>query len=172
MSESDSTSSQSSAPSSFDPTPHESTESTSLKVPDSATPARRTKDQQVGVRCKALSKQTGKRCGQFCAAGFEVCKWHGGGAPQVKRAAQERLEAMVNDAITDIESLSKQRTHLPTAFNAARHILDRGIGAVRGSEQPANTIPQVVIGIRLAGPERIEDVEFVDGAAIPEADPD
>jgi hypothetical protein len=29
-----------------------------------------------------------------------------------------------------------------------------------------------VIGIRLAGPERIEDVEFVDGAAIPEADPD
>ena len=97
------------------------------------------KDQQVGTRCKATSKQTGKQCGQFVAAGFEVCKWHGGGAPQVpaaakhrtelvKAKAQGRLEAMIDGAITRIDELSKQETHLPTAFNAAKHILDRGLG--------------------------------------------
>ena len=82
------------------------------------------------TRCKATSKQTGKQCGQFVAEGFEVCKWHGAGAPQVRAAAkhrtelvkakaQGRLEAMVDAAITDIEELSKQRQHQPTAFNAA-----------------------------------------------------
>lgn len=41
--------------------------------------------------CTATSKRTGKRCGAYPSDGFYVCKWHGGGLPQVKRKAAERL---------------------------------------------------------------------------------
>jgi hypothetical protein len=131
-------------------------------------------EKATSKRCKATSKQTGKQCGQFVAAGFEVCKWHGGGAPQVKAAAkhrtelvkaraQGRLEAMVEGAITRIEELSQQHTHLPTAFNAAKHILDRGIGAVRGEDASGGeTRPLIQIGIGLAGAGPASDLVVVD----------
>lgn len=41
--------------------------------------------------CAATSKQTHQRCQRYPADGFTVCKWHGGGLPQVKRRAAERL---------------------------------------------------------------------------------
>ena len=40
------------------------------------------------------------------------------------RSRIKRLEAMIDEATSDIHGLSKQRDHLPTAFNAAKHILD------------------------------------------------
>ncbi len=44
-------------------------------------------------KCKATSKQTGKRCGQYPVRGLAVCKWHGGAAPAAKAKAEERRAA-------------------------------------------------------------------------------
>lgn len=43
-------------------------------------------------KCRAKSKQTGRRCGLYPVAGGTVCKWHGGGAPAVKAAAARKAQ--------------------------------------------------------------------------------
>lgn len=45
----------------------------------------------ASVRCRAQSKTTGEQCGQPAIRGGAVCRYHGGGAPQVKEAARIRL---------------------------------------------------------------------------------
>ena len=42
-------------------------------------------------KCKATAKGTGQRCQAWAMAGAEVCRVHGGRAPQVKAAAKRRL---------------------------------------------------------------------------------
>lgn len=44
------------------------------------------------MKCTARSKHSGKRCNKFAILGGVVCRYHGGGAPQVKAAALRRLE--------------------------------------------------------------------------------
>ena len=44
-------------------------------------------------KCKATAKGTGQRCQAWAMAGAEVCRVHGGRAPQVKAAAARRLAA-------------------------------------------------------------------------------
>jgi hypothetical protein len=51
-----------------------------------------TKAGQHVKKCKAKSKRTGAPCGSTPLAGMEVCRMHGGAAPQAKRKARERLE--------------------------------------------------------------------------------
>ncbi|MGH9345059.1 MAG: terminase small subunit [Terriglobia bacterium] len=53
----------------------------------------KTKTKPSSRKCSAKSKQSGARCKQPAIAGGTVCRWHGGAAPQVKRKAEERLEA-------------------------------------------------------------------------------
>ncbi|MGH9249214.1 MAG: hypothetical protein ACRD0W_06845 [Acidimicrobiales bacterium] len=48
------------------------------------------------VRCSATSKRTGEQCGQYCAAGFTTCKWHGAAAPQVIVAVENRREELLD----------------------------------------------------------------------------
>lgn len=42
-------------------------------------------------RCTARAKSTGERCKRAAAVGSKVCVKHGGGAPQVRAAAERRL---------------------------------------------------------------------------------
>lgn len=44
------------------------------------------------ARCHAHAKKTGKPCGRGPVPGGTVCSMHGGKAPQVKAAAERRLE--------------------------------------------------------------------------------
>jgi len=44
-------------------------------------------------KCSARSRQTKKPCGQYAIEGGDVCRFHGGRAPQVIRKAKERIEA-------------------------------------------------------------------------------
>lgn len=46
------------------------------------------------VRCKAMSKQTGKECKNWAIKGGEVCRNHGGNAKQVRAKAAIRAEVM------------------------------------------------------------------------------
>ena len=63
-------------------------------------------------RCTAKAHSTGERCKNAAIKGSNVCRVHGGSAPQVKRKAQERLNEMA-DATTasiqqDIKDLQKE----------------------------------------------------------------
>lgn len=50
-------------------------------------------------RCKAHSSRTGKACKNTPIPGGFVCRFHGGSAPQVKRAALNRMKEMLADAL-------------------------------------------------------------------------
>jgi hypothetical protein len=54
----------------------------------------------ISVQCTAISKQTGKQCKAKAIAGGTVCRWHGGGAKQVKAKAAVRAE-LLSWGVTD-----------------------------------------------------------------------
>ena len=51
------------------------------------------------VPCKARSSRTGKPCKHKAIRGGTVCQTHGGSAPQVKRAAAQRIKDMRAEAL-------------------------------------------------------------------------
>ena len=53
---------------------------------------------------------------------------HGGGAPQVRLKAQERLSAYQHKAIDRLFQLVEQTEYPSTAYQAVRDVLDRTIG--------------------------------------------
>lgn len=57
-----------------------------------------------------------------------MCRWHGGAAPQVKRAAMERLRALQDPAIDRLARLIAQEEFPTVAYAASRDILDRTLG--------------------------------------------
>lgn len=50
-----------------------------------------TPDHTGRAQCTATAKSSGKRCTRPAIEGGTVCRYHGGGAPQVKRMAERRL---------------------------------------------------------------------------------
>lgn len=55
-------------------------------------------------RCTATARTTGERCKLPSLPGRNVCRMHGGKAPQVERKAQERLDRMADETTVDIEN--------------------------------------------------------------------
>lgn len=49
--------------------------------------------------CKAKSSRTGKPCRKYAIRGGTVCRTHGGAAPQVEKAAAQRVRDMLAEAI-------------------------------------------------------------------------
>lgn len=79
-------------------------------------------------RCTATSKQSGERCKRRPHPGSNVCVIHGAGAPQTKRTARERLEALIDpaiDALRDVLQRGLDSGETPSAVRAALGILDR-----------------------------------------------
>ena len=56
---------------------------------------------QGASRCSAHSTTTGNQCGNWAMLGQKVCRFHGGGSPQARRAAAQRLEMAKIDAEVD-----------------------------------------------------------------------
>lgn len=82
-------------------------------------------------RCTARARSTGERCGNRPIPGGTVCRFHGGGAPSVKRKAALRLASLVEPAIgTLARVMIKGETHT-VQMRAANSILDRA-GITRG----------------------------------------
>jgi hypothetical protein len=69
------------------------------------------------VRCRATSKRTGERCGQWCAPGHVVCYAHGGRSPQAVRSAKVRA------AVAEIMATDPRRTPREVLGDAL-HITD------------------------------------------------
>jgi hypothetical protein len=96
--------------------------------------------------CSAHSKQTGLPCKRLAISGANVCRYHGGAAPQVKAKAAERLRAMINPALGVLEYAMKQKAkQLPAAINAAKEVLDRA--KFEGDEAASFGGPQVAIQV-------------------------
>lgn len=54
-------------------------------------------------QCTATASSTGERCKQPAIPGGNVCRFHGGSAPQVQEKAHERLERMARELLAEFE---------------------------------------------------------------------
>lgn len=75
-------------------------------------------------RCSARAKATGARCRRAPIAGGPVCRVHGGAAPQVKRAAEDRLRELIDPALAAMGRALRSHD-IRAAVVAARDILTR-----------------------------------------------
>ena len=76
-------------------------------------------------RCSAHGKTTKTPCKQPAIAGGTVCRYHGGAAPQVIRAAEGRLEALRTPAVAYLAYLLGQWEYPSAGLGAAKDVLDR-----------------------------------------------
>src|ERR1017187_5281433 len=80
------------------------------------------------MTCTATSRK-GNRCAQPAIPGGNVCRYHGGSAPQVKKSAALRLAMLVDPAIGVLAANMKDRKKNPAvAQRAAEDVLDRAVG--------------------------------------------
>lgn len=82
------------------------------------------RDNPMARQCTATARN-GNRCRQVPIRGGNVCRYHGGAAPQVQKAARERLAALVDPAISRLTQLLCEKKDKRVALSAARDILDR-----------------------------------------------
>ena len=94
-------------------------------------------------RFTATSKQSGERCKRRPIPGGKVCVMHGGGIPQVRQAAMERLRALQDPAIDRLASLIKQEEFPTVAYAASRDVLDRTLG------KPQEQVQQIAAVVRI-----------------------
>lgn len=76
-------------------------------------------------RCQAHSKKSGEQCQRPASPGTNVCKFHGAGAPQVKKKAALRLAELVDPAIGTLQSEMENAPKSTDRLKAANSILDR-----------------------------------------------
>jgi hypothetical protein len=67
-------------------------------------------------QCTATASSTGKRCKQPAIPGGNVCRFHGGSAPQVEEKANERLERLARELLAEFEPRIRD---LLTEYDAA-----------------------------------------------------
>lgn len=89
-------------------------------------------------RCTATNNR-GARCRYPPIPGGTVCRFHGGGAPQVKAKAMDRLRALQHPAIDRLAQLIDQDDFPTVAYAASRDVLDRTLG------KPGETL-EVTVG--------------------------
>lgn len=86
--------------------------------------------------CRAHAKHSGKPCRYPAIPGGTVCRFHGGGAPQVQFKALERLAALQPKAVGSLETLMDMVREFPsTAYAASRDVLDRTLGKAAEVQQ-------------------------------------
>lgn len=101
--------------------------------------------------CTGISSRTGLPCEGRRLLGATVCTRHGAALKHVKAAAEQRLREAAIPMLRRVRKLAEQSEHLPTAYNAARDLLDRaGIGALVESKVQAaqkDTTSRVIVNI-------------------------
>jgi hypothetical protein len=83
------------------------------------------RDTHESVHCSARSSQTGEPCKRWASHGTTVCTSHGAAAPQVKLAAEERIRALVDPALTRLANLIDHADNDSVRLAAVRDVLDR-----------------------------------------------
>jgi hypothetical protein len=104
-------------------------------------------------QCTAMCKSTGSRCQRPPIPGGNVCRFHGGAAPQVQRKAAERLKALVDPAIVALQEILSDPKH-PHRMAAVKEVLERdgriGAEAVKAAEDAGITFEQLEVIVRRA----------------------
>lgn len=80
------------------------------------------------IRCSATSKQSGEPCKNFAMIGGRVCAFHGGKAPQVRRAARRRRDlarATGDLARWSAQDETRRRALAPWQPDLARAAMER-----------------------------------------------
>jgi HEAT repeat protein len=75
-------------------------------------------------KCRA-KRSNGEPCKRWAIVGGSVCMTHGGSAPQVRKAAEERLRALIDPAIDAIEKRISDDENPAVQLSAAKDLLDR-----------------------------------------------
>lgn len=75
-------------------------------------------------RCTA-QKTDGGRCGAYAIRGSNVCRVHGGSAPQVKDKAQERLDRLAVPAVKQLGEIIEGEATNSDKIKACKDVLDR-----------------------------------------------
>lgn len=116
------------------------------------------------IQCRATSKSTGKRCTKDAIPGGVVCRYHGGEAPQVKRAAERRL-CLLAAPVLDTWAKAMKDDDVPwaTKVQVGKDILDRlGVGAdERSAATGKTTVSLTQVNATLA-----PDLDAIIGAAL------
>jgi hypothetical protein len=86
---------------------------------------------ETGRRCTATSKSTGERCRKAPIKGGHVCQDHGGSAPQVRRTARERLQALVDPTM---DALLRALGSAPPCEACGRSDADRDPVVIRAAQ--------------------------------------
>ena len=87
------------------------------------------------MRCKAIGKRNGKRCGQHAIQGGTVCRIHGGSAPQVRQRALERILAAADPVASELIRLARKAESEAVRRQACTDLLDRaGLKRVQSLE--------------------------------------
>lgn len=121
------------------------------------------------VQCSSPSRQTGDRCGQIAIPGGTVCKWHGGGNPNVKARANLRLLDAVEPSLARlVKIVSNPKSRDSDAIRAGNSLLDRA-GVVRRTDvDPAAATALLVERLREIAEARAHPV--VEGTVVPDGD--
>ncbi len=94
-------------------------------------------------RCSA-HRQNGSACGAWAIHGAGVCGMHGGRAPQVMLAAEERIRALVHPSLDRIQRTIADDANPQLALAAARDILDRaGYKATEKVQTDGRTVIEI-----------------------------
>ncbi|MGE2835132.1 hypothetical protein [Mycobacterium sp. SMC-4] len=107
------------------------------------------------LRCTARSKATGQRCKLPPMLGGNVCRVHGGAAPQTRAKAQRRLQQAADALVQRLLQFALDGdVDDPTALRAIRDALDRaGLTAKTGVEVElvASPIQQIFERLEVGG---------------------
>ena len=77
-------------------------------------------------QCTAHKSHGGPRCRAYAIKGSNVCSRHGGLAPQVRKAAENRLLALVEPALAELgKIIESKQTSDADKLKAVAEVLDR-----------------------------------------------
>ncbi len=94
--------------------------------------------------CAAHRSTDGEPCRAHAINGSRVCVVHGGRAPQVKMAAEERIRALVAPSLDRIQRTIADNDNPQLALAAARDILDRaGYKATEKVQTDGRTVIEI-----------------------------
>lgn len=109
------------------------------------------------VTCTAKNRQ-GNRCGNSPEPGTNVCRLHGGAAPQVRRKATLRLMELVDPAIATLAREMARADKSADRQRAANSILDRA-GVVRQGDPDADLARALLVERLIALRDKSTDPE-------------
>jgi hypothetical protein len=102
-------------------------------------------------RCTATARRTGSRCKRAAVAGATICISHGAAAPQVRRAASQRVALHHAAQLLRTDVAADPAEVLVAAVRASAALLGAAEAAVKADDADVDTLHQLGQAAMLAG---------------------